>query len=330
MAYTLEQSYYFRPYRGNSNFWLNRYGSGSITSHQKATLYTATGDPDQRLKIHAVTGGCQLLSDLNTAYGLNIYGTGAGSVCDFYPVSGNFNDALIDLLTIDASQNLYRIKLINHNLYLTPASNSQGAALTWEAASGADNQIWQLCTTQTSSSTGSSNGTTTSPINMTVNLNQHYKDYPASVSGFGCALCCGIDIASFMHNKTYTLSDFAGHYTDNGTDVSYEWTGPNNFSFADNEGLASLSEAETIARIKAYINAGTPVACHAVGSGTQHWVVAYKIEGSTGDTWQTCGIKVLDPNNPDYTSYEGLDRPIWDAMCASSVTLGIDRLRKPK
>ena len=129
MAYTFEQSYYFRPYRGNSSFWLNRYGNGSIASHQKATLYTAAGSADQRLKVHKVSGGCQLLSDLNNAYGLNIYGRGAGSVCDFYPVSGNESDALIDLLTVDATNNLYRIKMINHNLYLTPASNSSGAAL---------------------------------------------------------------------------------------------------------------------------------------------------------------------------------------------------------
>ena len=74
MAYTFEQSYYFRPYRGNSSFWLNRYGNGSIASHQKATLYTAAGSADQRLKVHKVSGGCQLLSDLNNAYGLNIYG----------------------------------------------------------------------------------------------------------------------------------------------------------------------------------------------------------------------------------------------------------------
>ena len=63
MAYTFEQSYYFRPYRGNSSFWLNRYGNGSIASHQKATLYTAAGSADQRLKVHKVSGGCQLLSD---------------------------------------------------------------------------------------------------------------------------------------------------------------------------------------------------------------------------------------------------------------------------
>ena len=153
MAYTFEQSYYFRPYRGNSSFWLNRYGNGSIASHQKATLYTAAGSADQRLKVHKVSGGCQLLSDLNNAYGLNIYGRGAGSVCDFYPVSGNESDALIDLLTVDATNNLYRIKMINHNLYLTPASNSSGAALTWENASNADNQIWQLCASQSSGGT---------------------------------------------------------------------------------------------------------------------------------------------------------------------------------
>ena len=169
MAYTFEHSYYFRPYRGNSSFWLNRYGNGDIANHQKATLYAATGAADQRLKIHQVSGGCQLLSDLNNAYGLNIYGRGAGSVCDFFRVSGNERDALIDLLTVDATNNLYRIKMINHNLYLTPASNSNGASLTWESASSADNQVWQLCVSQSSSgssgedSTGILNKDTTVP-----------------------------------------------------------------------------------------------------------------------------------------------------------------------
>ena len=66
MAYTFEQSYYFRPYRGNSSFWLNRYGNGSIASHQKATLYTAAGSADQRLKVHksAVVASCFLTSTM--------------------------------------------------------------------------------------------------------------------------------------------------------------------------------------------------------------------------------------------------------------------------
>ena len=53
MAYTFEQSYYFRPYRGNSSFWLNRYGNGSIASHQKATLYTAAGSAAPKPKAAA-------------------------------------------------------------------------------------------------------------------------------------------------------------------------------------------------------------------------------------------------------------------------------------
>ena len=324
MAYTFEQSYYFRPYRGNSSFLLNRYGNGSIASHQKATLYTAAGSADQRLKVHKVSGGCQLLSDLNNAYGLNIYGTKAGSVCDFYPVSGNFNDALIDLLTVDAANNLYRIKMINHNLYLTSASNSSGATLTWENASNADNQIWQLCASQ-SSGGGSTGGSTT--ITMPVNANQNYSGNSSWIINYGCAVCCGVDLASWKKNKSYTISDFANYYDEaNG----YYWTGPDNFSCSDAISLASLNEAQTIEKIRSYVKNHIPVACHAVGSGSrQHWFVAYELTGESGGTWATAGIKVLDPYNSNSGSTEGRRVTILEAMQTSHVTLGVDRIRIP-
>lgn len=324
MAYTFEQSYYFRPYRGNSSFWLNRYGNGSIASHQKATLYTAAGSADQRLKVHKVSGGCQLLSDLNNAYGLNIYGTKVGSVCDFYPVSGNFNDALIDLLTVDAANNLYRIKMINHNLYLTPASNSSGAALTWENASNADNQIWQLCASQ-SSGGGSTGGSTT--ITMPVNANQNYSGNSSWIINYGCAVCCGVDLASWKKNKSYTISDFANYYDETN---GYYWTGPDNFSCSDAISLASLNEAQTIEKIRSYVKNHIPVACHAVGSGSrQHWFVAYELTGESGGTWATAGIKVLDPYNRNSGSTEGRRVTILEAMQTSHVTLGVDRIRIP-
>ena len=324
MAYTFEQSYYFRPYRGNSSFWLNRYGNGSIASHQKATLYTAAGSADQRLKVHKVSGGCQLLSDLNNAYGLNIYGTKAGSVCDFYPVSGNFNDALIDLLTVDAANNLYRIKMINHNLYLTPASNSSGAALTWENASNADNQIWQLCASQ-SSGGGSTGGSTT--ITMPVNANQNYSGNSSWIINYGCAVCCGVDLASWKKNKSHTISDFANYYDETN---GYYWTGPDNFSCSDAISLASLNEAQTIEKIRSYVKNHIPVACHAVGSGSrQHWFVAYELTGESGGTWATAGIKVLDPYNSNSGSTEGRRVTILEAMQTSHVTLGVDRIRIP-
>lgn len=169
MPYVVENSYYFRPYYGNSNFWLNRQGSGVISNHQNANLYTATGNPDQRLKIHIVPGGCQLQSDLNHAYGLNIYRSTKN--CDFFPVAGNETDALIDLLTVDASAMLYRIKLINHNLFLTPSINSINANLSWQADSGTNNQVWKLSTTQDSAPISGYTYPTVSRI-----LTQAYKE----------------------------------------------------------------------------------------------------------------------------------------------------------
>ena len=58
MAYTFEQSYYFRPYRGNSSFWLNRYGNGSIASHQKATLYFPQTDSPHSAQPAAAYRSC--------------------------------------------------------------------------------------------------------------------------------------------------------------------------------------------------------------------------------------------------------------------------------
>lgn len=66
MAYTFERSYYFRPYRGNSSFWLNRYGNGSIADHQKATLYAQLVQQINALKSIrlAVDASCFLTSTM--------------------------------------------------------------------------------------------------------------------------------------------------------------------------------------------------------------------------------------------------------------------------
>ena len=332
MAYAFGQSYYFRPYRGNSSFWLNRQGEGAIVDHQKATLYRATGAADQRLIVYQVAGGCQLVSALSPdiddeqkRFGLNIYGRKAGSVCDFFPAYKNFNDELIDLITVDKDNNLYRIKLINYNLYLTPASNSSGAALTWENASNADNQIWQLCESQSSGGGGSTGGSTT--ITMPVNANQNYSGNSSWIVNYGCAVCCGVDLASWKKNKPYTISDFANYYDETN---GYYWTGPENFSFSDAISLASLNEAQTIEKIRSYVKNHIPVACHAVGSSNhQHWFVAYELTGESGGTWATAGIKVLDPYNGDFDSTEGRRVTILEAMQTSKVTLGVDRIRIP-
>ena len=248
---------------------------------------------------------------------------GLAACAIFFRVSGNERDALIDLL-LSMQHNLYRIKMINHNLYLTPASNSSGAALTWENASNADNQIWQLCASQ-SSGGGSTGGSTT--ITMPVNANQNYSGNSSWIINYGCAVCCGVDLASWKKNKSYTISDFANYYDETN---GYYWTGPDNFSCSDAISLASLNEAQTIEKIRSYVKNHIPVACHAVGSGSrQHWFVAYELTGESGGTWATAGIKVLDPYNRNSGSTEGRRVTILEAMQTSHVTLGVDRIRIP-
>lgn len=128
---------------GGGSYYLNRWGSGAVSSHQNVTLYTKTPDPDQQWKLKSVSGGYQILSMLNTAYGLNIYPPSSNN-CDLYPVSGNESDAKVVLEAVNASQNIYRVKLANYSYYLTAASNGSGANVYWAASSGASSQKWKF------------------------------------------------------------------------------------------------------------------------------------------------------------------------------------------
>ena len=138
---------------------------------------------------------------------------------------------------------------------------------------------------------------------MPVNANQNYSGNSSWIINYGCAVCCGVDLASWKKNKSNTISDFANYYDETN---GYYWTGPDNFSCSDAISLASLNEAQTIEKIRSYVKNHIPVACHAVGSGSrQHWFVAYELTGESGGTWATAGIKVLDPYNSNSGSTEG-------------------------
>ena len=174
MAYTLGNWYYFEAFGGNSGLFLNREGSGALQNHQNISIYkntTGTADnPDHQFKLEAayhngVIEGCSIRSMLNEAYGLNIYGYGsdmtAEANCNLAIVGGttsdasNYNDTLIDLLTVDGDQMLYRIKLIKHpGLFLTATSNSNNADVRWMKESGGSNQLWKLRTSETGGSSG--------------------------------------------------------------------------------------------------------------------------------------------------------------------------------
>lgn len=325
--YTFERFYYFRPYRGKSNYWLNRYGEGAISSHQKATLYTATGAADQRLQVHKVDGGCQLISALSTdfkdetkMFGLNIYGRKAGSVCDFFPVYNNFDDALIDLLTVDAANSLYRIKLIKHDLYLTPASNANNAGLTWEVASGADNQVWQLCASQ------SSGGSVKESIDLPVHLSQktHSEKW---FRDSGCAVTAGIMAAAYHDNTIYNIHSFDGYVTNKDEQTikiwtqsgGYSWYTPGGWEFLEDTEITTYpSDAETVAYIKSIIDSGIPPLCHCPG-GRGHWMVAY--DYTSGSTFED--ILIVDPADGNQKTLAAGMR-----LSCDGTAQGITRIRK--
>lgn len=142
MAIANGHIYYISGYAGGG-YYLNRWGSGAVSNHQNVTLYTRTPDPDQQWKMKGVSGGFQILSMLNNAYGLNIYPPNNNN-CDLYPVAGNENDAKILPVPLNSSQNIYRLKLVNYDYYLTAASNSSGANVYWAASNGSTSQQWKF------------------------------------------------------------------------------------------------------------------------------------------------------------------------------------------
>lgn len=80
---------------------------------------------------------------LSNAYGLNFYPPNNNN-CDLYPVSGNEYDALNSLTAYNPNLNIYYIRLVNYNLYLTAASNSSGAGVYWVPYPASTAQRWKL------------------------------------------------------------------------------------------------------------------------------------------------------------------------------------------
>ena len=328
MAYTLGNWYYFEAFGGNSGLFLNREGSGALQNHQNISIYRNTtgtaNNPDHQFRLvearhNGVIEGCSIRSLLNEAYGLNIYGYGsdmtAEANCNLAIVGGttsaasNYNDTLIDLLTVDGDQMLYRIKLIKHpGLFLTATSNSNNADVRWMKESGGSNQLWKLRTSETGS--GSGGGTA---IDMPVCLSQKQAPTPW-LRDYGCAVTCGIDIASYYDGVNYAFEDFSGCWNE---ERGYFWTTPRGWSLLRDNSPNGMSRADTVAYVKRYIQNGIPAACHCIGAnGKEHWVVAYAY--GDGSDWNC--IQCLDPA-------DGTRKTMQAAMNYSYVTGGVDRIQ---
>lgn len=321
-----EYNHYYEIYNSGSGKYVNLSGDhedGIVNNGEKVTMYARTNNPDQRWALERYGSDYNVRIVLQRGdgwYALN-YNTATAGCIVWHLNSAADSDTVITLESVVSFGGLYRLKLAAYNAYLTVV----GSELKWLPFTGNSDQIFDFV--EPGSNPGGGTGAYT--ITMPVNLNQNYQGNSDWIRGWGCAVCCGVDLASWQDNTSYTIDFLDGYYSEN--DAGYDkWAGPNGFSLKTKIDLSQMSEAETIETIRSYVRAGTPIACHAVGSGTkQHWFVAYEVTGENGSTWATAGINVLDPYNGNERSYEGRCVPILNAMQSSYVTLGINAIRIP-
>ncbi len=312
--------------------YVNLYGnhaSGSVSNGETVNLYARSGDPDQHwaLEKYDSTGNVRIVLERGGGWFAMNYHTGNGSCIIWHLNEAADSDTAVTMMSVDGGSTYY-LKLRDRALYLT----ASGSSLKWLAYAGSSAQQFVLEDPQSGGNTGG--GTTgDAECEMPVNLNQKYPGYSEGIRNTGCALCCGVDLASFKKGKNYTIEDFAGHYSEGvdgngGAYVYYSWTAPDGVTFSAPISLASLNERQTIEEIRSYVSRGIPVACHAMKGTNEHWFVAYAAAANGGSTWSTCGIKVLAPfNKEDITAYEGRKVSILKAMQNSNVDAGIDRIR---
>ncbi len=342
MAYAWDTFYYFQSHRGTSNLYLNREGSGAVAPNQNISIYKKVGtgaNPDHQFKLvraydsNGGVAGCTIRSALGSNYALNIYGYGtdmsAEGNCDLYPVGGqypgssNYDDSLIDLLTVNADENLYKITLINHQgLYLTPESKSNNANVKWAKSSREDAHVWKLCTSETSGGGGTSGG-----IEISTYLCQKNHSETWFINN-GCAVTAGIMAAAYRDNTTYGIHSFDmsikvdDEWKPLWTEANgYSWYTPRGWQFVEDDKVYTYpGDAETVAYIKSIIDQGIPPICYCP-SGDGHWMLAYSYtSGSTFDA-----IRIIDPA-------DGTEKSLAEGIrfsCGSAgLSAGITRIRK--
>lgn len=156
MSYELNTPYRIRSFAGVGRY-LNVYGNEQVSDNRNVCLWSK--DPSanaQKWIIQSFTAGIKIITALSPTYALNYYwenGQGYPGDCDIYPHANNNQDSCIIMEAVNASENIYKIKLANYNLYMTAASDADNADVTWENHTGTIAQQWKLELVSTTAST---------------------------------------------------------------------------------------------------------------------------------------------------------------------------------
>ncbi len=182
---------------------------------------------------------------------------------------------------VDASNNIYRIRLANHsNRYLTAKDNDD---VRWEASNGSISQKWKLELWNVPSSK------LIAGLGIRDIYNQKYTGTTSWIKTYGCAVCAVCSVSAFYKGSAYTLEQaFSdGMYTEANGVI---WANTKHISTTL---ISGLTQTGYLNKIREQIGLQKPVLVHMIGSkpADEHWVVAYEYSGAGTSTNQ---ILVLD------------------------------------
>ncbi len=359
MAVLSNKVYFIKSY-SNLNRVLDVYGNNYIANG--GNVITWNIEPTartQKWKLKNSNINTKILSNYKPEFSLDHWNGSANfGKCDMYEDKSAYDtDQLVTLVEHDASKNLYRIKLVNHNKFLTVAAED-GLPMFWSAANGLNSQIWKFEEYMAPPFSVVDANTKVNEINYTIeyfsampgainitakreikppstvngekkiaNISLPFAQTSSTVQGLNSkygASCKAFSMAALL--TFYSKKLISPHWF-----TEFGWVPPN----CDNSYLTSAvtygskgafklvtinSENTTFAELKAKIDLGIPVLlrCTGTGTGVQHWVVVY---GYKGNGSAASDFFVVDSANKTKTTIMfGRDTILTESMSWSKVS----------
>lgn len=320
MAYSLDTPYYFTSHSGTGKC-LNVYGNEQVSNNRNVCLWTKDTGTAQSWSIKQFSGGLKIVSNLNQSYALNYYwssGQGNAGNCDIYPQEGNDTDSCVTVLTMSGTNEIYKFKLKNYNLYLTATGTTDNADVRWEPlANSGTAQLWKLSAfgaagEDSEDSTGER--ILTMPTGLRCNWNQKHSGITSLFGGSACTLVAGLDMANFYatNGTGYTPADMNSSVYWGSSGYTWKVPGSGKFTGQYYRHQDGYSQTELRAKIKEQIDAGhPPVIDMDLDPTHSHTVFCY---GYKNGAATDADILVYDPANLDTSNIEGRNTNLAESM----------------
>ena len=320
MAVSSSNVYFIKSYENLARY-LDVYGNNQVINGSNVITWDAVSTAmTQKWKLKNNNTNTKILSNFKPAFSLDHWvGSTNYGKCDMYDDKPeNDTDQLVTLIPYNENQNLYKVKLINHNKFLTAAA-SNGQVMFWLAANNQNNQIWkfeeyassQFAIVDASSTVSTDKYTidyfsaapgdiviTSKRIinppsvvsgekkiqNMSLPFAQTSSEIQSINSSYGSS-CKAFAMAALL--TYYSKKLISPHWF-----TQFGWVPPecdnahvtNAVTYGGKGAfkLVSISTSTSLPQLKAKIDAGVPVLLHCTGNGAgkQHWVVVYGYKGS--------------------------------------------------